>query len=105
MQSYLSNRKQRTKIKSEFSSWEQILFEGPQGSILGPLLFNIFFCDLFFIMYDVDFAGYAADNTPFFVGNDLDEIIFKLLSNSKTLFQWFSDKQMKANPDKCNFLF
>ena len=105
MQSYSSNRKQRTKIKSEFSSWEEILFGGPQGSILGPLLFNIFFCDLFFIMYHVDFASYAVDNTPFFVGNDLDEIIFKLLSNSKTLFQWFSYNQMKANPDKCNFLF
>ena len=42
VQSYLSNRKQRTKINSEFSSWEEILFRVPQGSILGPFLFNIF---------------------------------------------------------------
>ena len=66
MQSYLSNRKQRTKINSEFSSWEQILFGVPQGTILGPLLINIFLCDLFFIMNDVDFASYADDSTPFF---------------------------------------
>ena len=65
VQSYLSNRKQRTTTNSEFSSWEEILFGIPQGSILGPLLFNIFLCDLFFIMNDVEFASYADDYTPF----------------------------------------
>ena len=65
IQSYLSKRKQRTKINSEFSSWEEILFGIPQGSILEPLLFNIFLCDLFFEMNDLDFASYADDNTPF----------------------------------------
>ena len=104
MQSYLSKRKQRTKINSEFSSWEEILFGVPQGSILGPLLFNIFLCDFFFIMNDVDFASYTDDNTSFFVDNDLDEVIFKLQSASKALFQWFADNQIKANPDKCHFI-
>ena len=50
------------------------------------------------------FVSYADDNTPFFVGNDLDEVIFKLQSAAKTLFQWFADNQMKANPDTCYFI-
>ena len=41
VQSYLLNRKQRTKINSELTSWGKILFGVPQGSILGHLLFNL----------------------------------------------------------------
>ena len=39
---YLSSRKQRTKINSTYSSLLEIIFAVPQGSIPGPLLFNIF---------------------------------------------------------------
>ena len=61
---YLKNCFQRTKINSEYSSLEEIMFGVPQGSILGSLLFNIFLCDLFLIMEKIDINGYADDNTP-----------------------------------------
>ena len=73
----------------------------PQGS----LLFNIFLCDLFLVMENIDIAIYADDNTPYTTGNSIEEVIQKLENAAKTLFQWFSDNQMKANPDKCHFLY
>ena len=65
IRSYLFNRQQRKKINASFSSWKEILFGVPQGTIFGPLLFNIFTCNQFTILENIDFASFAVDNTPF----------------------------------------
>ena len=49
---YLSNRKQRVKVNDAYSSWKNIFYDVPQGSILGPLLFYIHLCELFYFLED-----------------------------------------------------
>ena len=71
----LSNRKQRTKIDNAYSSWQNILYAVPQGSILGPLLFNLDLCDSTFIMNHEHVANYADDNTPYASGKNIDEVV------------------------------
>ena len=63
LQCDLSNRRQRTKNNYAYSKYCEILFGVPQGSILGPLLFNIHICDMFYIN-DSDIASYGDDNAP-----------------------------------------
>ena len=62
LQDHLSNRNQRTKVNSFYSSWEAILSGIPQCSILQPFLFNIFMCDMFLILKATCSTGYADDN-------------------------------------------
>ena len=55
-------------------------------------------------MENIDMARYADDNTPYTKGNSIEELLQKLENAIKTHFRWFSDNQMKANPDKCQCL-
>ena len=68
---YLSFRKQRTKVGSVYSKWSKIRRGIPQGSILGPLLFNIFIIDIFMIIEQSDICDFADDNTLYSCGERL----------------------------------
>ena len=104
LQSYLSNRKQRTKTNDAYSKYCKVLFGVPQGSILGPLLFNIYICDIFYDIDDCNFASYADDNTPHGSSSNLDALINKLEESTNNLFQRFRNNHMKTNADKCDLL-
>ena len=102
---YLTSHKQRTKISDTYSSWQEILLGVPQGFILGPLLFSIDICDLFFIREDYDIAAnYADDNTPYSSEKNVEEILNGLENVSSHLFQWFTENELKGNASECHLL-
>ena len=102
IRSYLKDRKQRTKVGSAFSKWMEIKYGVPQGSILGPLLFNIFLNDIFFFIKDVTIANYADDNTPHATGRSITDLLHTLEKETSGLLDWFKINEMKPNEDKCH---
>ena len=76
----------------------------PQGTILGPLFFNIYLADLFLEIIDIDIANYAGDNAPYFTAGKIDGVMASLENTSNSLFKWFSDTNFKGNTGKCHIL-
>ena len=101
---YLTNCPQRYNIGSTFSHWTNILKGIPQGSILGPLLFNNFINDLFFLSAKCEVCNFADDNSLYSCGMNLDNIFSNLTQDMENVYEWFLYNSMKANPDKFPFI-
>ena len=60
--SYLGKKKQRTNVNGSYGNFDDIFSGVPQGSLLCPFSFNVYICDLFFGIEDLDIFSYAEDN-------------------------------------------
>ena len=91
-------------MNSFYSSWKAVLYRVPQGSILGPLLFNMFMCGIFLILKATCFTGYAADNTPFMIRDNISDFKKALEEIGENPVNWFSNNDLKLNITKCHLL-
>ena len=99
--SYLSGRWQRTKINKSFSSWSALLKGVPQGSVLGPILFNIYLNDIFYFLH-CNICNFADDATPYVCNKSLKFVLEQLEEQSNIALKWFEDNYMKMNSGKCH---
>ena len=100
---YLTNRKQRTKVSSSYSAWYDIVRGVPQGSILGPLFFNLFINDLFLFIERTNIGHFADDNTIYSCKIDLQTILKDLKYDMQNILKCFKVNSMKPSPKKFQF--
>ena len=84
IQCYLSKRQQRVK-NSTYCTWKEIKVGAPQGSVLGPLLFNILINDIFLFVNETQICNYADDTTTHACHRHLNTIISNLEADGSVL--------------------
>ena len=98
--SYLTNRRQYVRINNTHSQLKTIISGVPQGSILGPILFNLSVNDLFFFVALASPYNFADDNTLSAFGTTVSRLIKILESESEVVIDWFKKNKMVVKPDK-----
>ena len=85
--SYLGNRHQRRKVNDVYSTLEDLLTGVPQGSVLRPLLFNIYLNDIFYFVEYTDVCKFADDATPNSCAYDVNEVLTDVEHDNSILLE------------------
>ena len=108
IESYLSNRMQFVQIGNKVSTMKPVLTGVPQGSIIGPLLFNIFINDIVKASQKFAFILYADDTTLNSTldsfGNDPEEIQNSIVRELEKIFKWLDVNKLCLNVTKSKFM-
>ena len=100
LRSYLSTRIQRVKIGDAFSEWELVRRGVPQGSVLGPVFFNVHINDLFYYIKRANLNAYADDEQLYSSDKDPETLNTRLEHELGIANNWYERNGMIVNPEK-----
>ena len=95
---YLKSRNQRVSVNNIESTFEEIISGVPRGSIVGTILFNIFFNDFFYFVLVASAHNFVYDNTLSSFTKTIENLISILESENDIAINWFKDNPMIVNP-------
>ena len=102
LENYLSGRKQRVVVNGQFSDWKTPQAGVPQGSVLGPLLFDIYVNDL---AQTTDDTNLFADDTSAFSSNKCPSVLqSNLQTSTNSISKWLCDWKLTANETKTKLI-
>ena len=101
---YLTNRKQRVKVIGSFSTYNNVRQDVLQGSVSGPLLFNIYIDDMFMGLTDTEVCNYADDTTLYACNESLQNVVNSLERDTQKIITWFPDNYKRLNEEKCHLM-
>ena len=105
MGDFLNQRTQKVKVNGKQSVWIELARGAPQGTVLGPLMFNLFVNDLNdSIDSKSQLIQYADDCLIFSTGTESSKTLVDLQKNNANIENYFSTHQLNSNASKTEFI-